>query len=73
MIMLFCINVNGKEVFQKPSSPYLCYIFLESAMAELGRLLIYEACRDWLVSGNYFLDICLFVAITVQSYDFFYF
>lgn len=21
-------------------------------MAELGRLLIYEACRDWLVSGN---------------------
>jgi len=30
-------------------------LFLGNAMAELGRLLIYEASRDWLVSSYFML------------------
>jgi hypothetical protein len=33
-------------------SEQFCVVVIESAMAELGRLLMYEASRDWLVSWN---------------------
>jgi len=57
---LVLLTIN-KALFQKKqltkqydrislSSSSFFIVVIESAMAELGRLLIYEASRDWLVS-----------------------
>ncbi|XP_071908051.1 uracil phosphoribosyltransferase isoform X4 [Coffea arabica] len=48
--MLFC----GMRIHQLQSLFYSDFVCVESAMAELGRLLMYEASRDWLptISGE---------------------